>query len=61
MSSWASVSFTTLCNAISDIPFYETFNSDSSTENCWTVLNENGIRSLGYELHIQYLPRRRLL
>ena len=42
MSSWASVSFTTLCDAISDIPFYETFNSDSSTENCWTVLNENG-------------------
>ena len=42
MSSWTSVSFTTLCDAISDIPFYETFNSDSSTENCWTVLNENG-------------------
>src|SRR5690606_39484156 len=25
-----------------NIPFWEGFNSDSSTEQCWTVLNENG-------------------
>ena len=40
-SSWTSVSFTTLCDAISTIPFFEGFNSDSTTQNCWTVLNEN--------------------
>lgn len=33
--------FTTLCEAL-PTPFYEGFNSDSSTEFCWTVLNENG-------------------
>ena len=41
-SSWALVSFTTLCDVITTIPFYEGFNSDSTTENCWTILNENG-------------------
>ena len=40
-SSWTSVSFTTLCDAISTIPFFEGFNTDSTTQNCWTVLNEN--------------------
>ena len=40
-SVWAGpFSFTTLCEAIA-IPFAEGFNSDSSTQNCWTVLNEN--------------------
>ena len=42
-SVWAGpISFTTLCDAISTIPYYEGFNSDSTTQNCWTVLNENG-------------------
>ncbi len=31
---------TTLCNALS-VPFTETFNSTSVTENCWTVLDVN--------------------
>ena len=25
-----------------DVPFFEGFNSDSTTENCWTVINANG-------------------
>lgn len=42
-SGWsAQGEFTTLCEAITTIPFNETFNSDSPTESCWTVLNENG-------------------
>ena len=41
-STWAMVSFTTLCDVITTIPFYEGFNSDSTTENCWTILNANG-------------------
>ena len=42
-STWAGpFYFTTLCDAISTIPYYEGFNSDSTTQNCWTVLNENG-------------------
>ncbi|WP_185965488.1 choice-of-anchor J domain-containing protein [Flavobacterium zepuense] len=32
--------FTTLCDAL-PAPFYEGFNSNSSTQNCWTVLNSN--------------------
>lgn len=34
-------SFLTACDAISTFPFVETFNSTSTTEACWTVLNEN--------------------
>ena len=41
-STWSMVSFTTLCDVITTIPFYEGFNSDSTTENCWTILNANG-------------------
>ena len=41
-STWSMVSFTTLCDVITTIPFYEGFNSDSTTENCWTILNVNG-------------------
>ncbi len=42
-STWAGpFYFTTQCDAISTIPYYEGFNSDSTTQNCWTVLNENG-------------------
>jgi hypothetical protein len=41
-STWSMVSFTTLCEVITTIPFYEGFNSDSTTENCWTILNVNG-------------------
>src|SRR5690606_5008868 len=35
------VAFNTLCDAF-DVPFYEGFNSDSTTEFCWTVINSNG-------------------
>ena len=41
-SNWSLVSFTTLCDVYTTLPFYEGFNSDSTTENCWTILNENG-------------------
>ena len=40
-SEWsAMVSFQTLCSTIT-LPLIETFNSNSTTEDCWTVLNEN--------------------
>lgn len=39
-SLWSKMSFTTGCTTF-NIPFWEGFNSDSSTEQCWTVLNEN--------------------
>ncbi|MEY8847334.1 choice-of-anchor J domain-containing protein, partial [Psychroserpens sp. XS_ASV72] len=34
------IDFTTTCSAFG-LPFSETFDSTSTTENCWTVLNEN--------------------
>ncbi|WP_299127728.1 choice-of-anchor J domain-containing protein [uncultured Winogradskyella sp.] len=41
-SDWVGpFTFSTACNAF-DIPFTETFDSTSTTENCWTILNENG-------------------
>lgn len=41
-SAWVGpFTFTTACEAFA-IPFTETFDSDSVSENCWTVLNENG-------------------
>lgn len=40
-STWSGpFSFRTLCDALS-VPFTETFDSTSSTEACWTVLNVN--------------------
>jgi hypothetical protein len=40
-SSWSAVSsFNTLCNAFS-IPYVETFNSSSTTQSCWTVVDAN--------------------
>ncbi len=39
-SFWIPVSFTTACVAI-DVPFMEGFNSGSTTESCWTVINAN--------------------
>ena len=40
-STWAGpFAFTTACNAFA-IPFTETFDSTSTSESCWTVLNEN--------------------
>lgn len=40
-SAWVGpVNFSTLCNVL-PIPFMEGFNSDSATQTCWTVLNEN--------------------
>lgn len=41
-SDWVGpVSFTTACVALG-VPFNESFDSSSTTESCWTVLNENG-------------------
>lgn len=41
-SPWSAVSnFQTACNAFA-VPFTETFDSTSTTEGCWTVLDENG-------------------
>ncbi|SFN47815.1 gliding motility-associated C-terminal domain-containing protein [Bizionia echini] len=41
-SDWIGpVNFTTLCTAFT-APFVETFNSDSSSEICWQVVNDNG-------------------
>ena len=37
-SSGVNVSFTTYCNTIS-LPFIETFDSDSPTRNCWTIVD----------------------
>ena len=34
--------FSTACNALSVFPYQEGFNSNSSTQNCWTVLDQNG-------------------
>ncbi|MEZ4854708.1 choice-of-anchor J domain-containing protein, partial [Flavobacterium sp.] len=40
-SEWVGpVNFATLCDAL-PVPFMEGFNSDSATQTCWTVLNEN--------------------
>ena len=39
-SFWAHIPFTTGCTAF-NLPFWEGFNSDSTTEQCWTVLNGN--------------------
>ncbi|MBN2867861.1 MAG: choice-of-anchor J domain-containing protein, partial [Flavobacteriaceae bacterium] len=42
VSTWVGpFAFHTLCNTYA-IPFTEGFNSDSTTQDCWTVLNENG-------------------
>ena len=40
-SNWAGpFAFTTACNAFA-VPFVENFNSTSTTESCWTVINNN--------------------
>ncbi|MFK7795828.1 MAG: choice-of-anchor J domain-containing protein, partial [Aureispira sp.] len=36
------VTFATACNVITTYPYQEGFNSNSTTQNCWTVLNQNG-------------------
>jgi hypothetical protein len=41
-SAWVGpYTFTTACNPFA-VPFVENFNSTSPTENCWTVINNNG-------------------
>ncbi|WMW77787.1 choice-of-anchor J domain-containing protein [Flavobacterium sp. 20NA77.7] len=41
-SEWIGpLSFKTACNPLST-PFLETFNSNSNTESCWTIVNGNG-------------------
>lgn len=40
-SEWVGpITFSTLCNSFAS-PFVETFNSDSTTEDCWIVINNN--------------------
>lgn len=54
-SEWsAMVSFQTLCSTIT-LPLIETFNSTSTTENCWTVLNENN-DSDSWDLNYTFNP-----
>ncbi len=41
-SQWSqSVSFTTLCDAVTDFPFTETFEQTTSFYNCWKTINNN--------------------
>ena len=41
-STWVGpIFFTTGCEAF-DVPFFEGFNSDSATQDCWTIKNANG-------------------
>lgn len=41
-SAWVGpFTFRTLCSAINTFPFVETFNTDSTTESCWLVVNGN--------------------
>ena len=41
-STWAGpITFRTLCTAFDTFPFVETFNTDSTTESCWLVVNGN--------------------
>ncbi|MHA3789513.1 choice-of-anchor J domain-containing protein [Flavobacterium hauense] len=41
-SEWVGpFAFATACNPL-DVPFHETFNSDSSTTNCWKIFDANG-------------------
>ena len=41
-SGWAGpISFTTACVAVNTYPFIETFNTDSTSEACWSVINGN--------------------
>ncbi len=39
-SFWVPVNFMTACVAL-DVPFFEGFNSNSTTEACWTVIDAN--------------------
>ncbi len=42
LSNWVGpLVFTTACDPF-PVPFYEGFNTDSETQNCWTVLDSNG-------------------
>ncbi|OIQ15414.1 MAG: hypothetical protein BM557_11250, partial [Flavobacterium sp. MedPE-SWcel] len=42
LSNWVGpITFTTACDPF-PVPFFEGFNTDSETQNCWTVVNENG-------------------
>lgn len=41
-SGWAGpISFTTACVAVNTYPFLETFNTDSTSKACWSVINGN--------------------
>lgn len=41
-SGWGGpISFTTACGAVNTYPFLETFNTDSTSKACWSVINGN--------------------
>lgn len=42
VSFWEKISFRTPCEAISQFPFLETFESTSATLPCWRVIDNNG-------------------
>ncbi|MEX2484202.1 MAG: choice-of-anchor J domain-containing protein, partial [Brumimicrobium sp.] len=42
VGEWDSITFITDCSVFSPINFCESFDSGSQTQNCWTVLDENG-------------------
>ncbi|NOR88382.1 MAG: BspA family leucine-rich repeat surface protein, partial [Bacteroidales bacterium] len=43
LSLWTGPhTFTTACEAFTTFPFNEGFNSSSTTQSCWTILDENG-------------------
>ena len=42
-SDWVGpFTFNTACETFTNLPFTETFNTDSTTVSCWTVINANG-------------------
>ncbi len=53
---WTSKSFTTRCVAVTTFPFVETFNTDSTSKACWTVINGNS-DSDSWSLNGTEIPR----
>jgi hypothetical protein len=50
------INFKTLCTAFDTFPFVETFNVDSTTKPCWTVIDANGDND-AWNLNGTYIPR----
>jgi hypothetical protein len=56
-SNWSiSHSFTTGCIAVTTFPFVETFNTDSTSKACWTVIDGNSDGD-AWNLSGDYMPR----